>query len=109
MAGRRKDGRRVEVLVLGSSRGPRIDEERFTSLFRDTGEEDRFPAMGAVEPSWEKAMEPLEHDTAGDSGDGLVFLLDELDMEERRLIHEALRDGTYLAVSTSDTLWSLEG
>jgi hypothetical protein len=65
--------------------------------------------MGAVEPLWENAMEPLEHETAGESGDGLVFRLDELDMDERRLIHDARRVGTYLAVSTSDTLWSLGG
>jgi hypothetical protein len=93
----------------GASRGPRTDEARLTSLFRGTGEEERLPTMAAVEPSWEKATEPLEHETAGDRGDGLVFRLDELDIDERRFIHEARRVGTYLAVSTSDTLWSLGG
>jgi hypothetical protein len=52
--------------------------------------------MGAKEPSCEKAMEPFEHDTDGESGAGLGALLDccELEMVERRFIQDLLRDGT---------------
>lgn len=32
--------------------------------------------IGAVDPSWENAMEPLEQDTLGERGPGLEFLLD---------------------------------
>jgi len=65
--------------------------------------------MGTVEPSWEKAMEPLEQETAGDNGPGLglVFLLEERDMEERRLIHEPRRVEGRRTVSRSDMSWSL--
>ena len=109
MAGRRKDGRRVAEPETGASRGPRTDEARLTSLLRGTADVERLSITGTVEPSHEKAIEPLEHETAGDSGDGLVARLDELEIDERRLIHEARRVGTYLVVSTSDTLCSLEG
>jgi hypothetical protein len=69
----------------------------------------RLPNMGAVEPSREKAIEPFEPVTEGDSGAGLVFLLEccELETMERRLIHEARRVGTCLAVSASGMSWSL--
>lgn len=93
----------------GGSWGRRNEEDRFTSLFRGKGERDRLPIIGAVEPSCEKAMEPLEHDTEGESGAGLAFLLDccEFDMVERRFIHDCLRDGMMSFESTSAMLWSL--
>jgi hypothetical protein len=75
-----------------------------TSLLGGSGEGDRrLPTMGAVEPSCEKAIEPLEYDTDGDSGAGLGFLLEccEFDMVERRCIHERLRDGTCAGRSNS--------
>jgi hypothetical protein len=79
-----------------------------TSLFGGIGEADRRLTMGAVEPLCEKAMEPLEHDTEGESGAGLGFLLDccELEMLESRLIHERRREGTWER-SSSATSWSL--
>jgi hypothetical protein len=67
--------------------------------------------MGAVEPSCEKAIEPLEHDTDGESGAGLGlgFLLDcgEFEIMERRCIHERLRDGTCPVISSSTVSCSL--
>lgn len=80
-----------------------------TSLFGGSGEGDRLPMMGAVDPSCENAMDPFEHDTDGDSGAGLWFLLDgcEFEMLERRLIHEGLRDGTCVVRSNSAMSWSL--
>jgi len=78
-----------------------------TSLFGGIGEAERLPNMGAVEPSWEKAIDPLEHETAGERGAGLGFRLDVVEMEERRLIHEARRDEGYLAVSASEVDCSL--
>jgi hypothetical protein len=110
VAGRRNDGLRVTEPWTGASRDVRTDEERLTSLFRGSGEAVRLPNMGAVEPSREKAIEPCEPVTDGDSGAGLVFRLEccELDMVERRLIHEARRVGTWLAVSASGMSWSLE-
>jgi hypothetical protein len=103
VAGRRNDGRRD---WSGNSCGRRSDEDRLTSLFGGNGECDRGPVMGTVEPLWEKATEPLEHDTEGDSGAGLEFRLDccELDMVERRFIHDRLRDGR---LSSSAMSWSL--
>lgn len=88
----------------------RTDEERFTSLLGGMGDGDRLPIMGAVEPSWEKAMEPLEQEMEGDSGAGLGFRLEgwELEMVERRLIHDDRRVGTWLAGdSSSEMSWSL--
>jgi hypothetical protein len=95
VAGRRNEGRRDAGAWSGNSWGRRREEERLTSLFGGSGECDLGPVMGTVEPSWEKAMEPLEHDTDGDSGAGLEFLLDccEVDMVERRFIHDRRRDG----------------
>jgi hypothetical protein len=95
VAGRRNDGRRDPTPCNGLSWGRRNEEDRLTSLFGGNGEWDRGPAIGADEPSSEKAMEPLEHDTDGDSGAGLGFLLDccELDMVERRFIQDRLREG----------------
>lgn len=48
-------------------------------------------------------MEPLEQDTEGDKGAGLGFLLEccETEMVERRLIHEALLDDTWVPASDS--------
>jgi hypothetical protein len=65
--------------------------------------------MGAVEPSWENAMEPLEHDTEGDSGPGLEFLLEFCDVEmvDRRFIQDVFRAGKCNGVSGSST--SLSG
>lgn len=83
------------MFCVGFSPGLRTEEERLTSLLGGSGGGGRSPGiMGAVEPSCEKAIEPLEQDTEGDSGPGLVSLLEgcELDMTERRLIHDALRD-----------------
>lgn len=87
----------------------RTDEERFTSLFGGRGDGDRVPTMGAVEPSCEKAMEPLEHEMDGDKGAGLGFLLEccELEMVERRFIHEGRRVGTCVVGSSAAMSWSL--
>ena len=82
-----------------------------TSLFGGIGGGGCSPIMGAVEPSWEKAIEPLEHDTDGDSGPGLVFLLDacEVEMVDRRWIQEARRDDARAAGSRSSISCSVEG
>jgi hypothetical protein len=49
--------------------------------------------MGAVEPLCEKATEPLEHETEGDSGPGLEVLLEGCELEmDRRLIQDGLLD-----------------
>lgn len=66
-------------------------------------------SIGAVEPSWEKAIDPLEHDTDGESGAGLGFLLEgcELEIEERRFIHEGLRVDMWELVSAADTSCSV--
>jgi hypothetical protein len=79
-----------------------------TSLFGGNGGGGCSPIMGAVEPSWEKAIEPLEQDTDGDSGPGLVFLLEgcELEMADRRLIQEARRDEVRAAGSSSSVSFS---
>lgn len=94
---------------VGASCGRRNEEDRFTSLFGGSGERARLPIMGAVDPSCENAIEPFEHETEGDSGAGLGFLLDgcELDMVERRWIHDLLRDGTLMGWSNSAVSWSL--
>jgi hypothetical protein len=78
-------------------------------LFRGSDEAVRLPNMGAVEPSREKAIEPFEPETDGERGAGLVFRLEscELEMVERRLIHEARRVGTCLAVSASSGMSKL--
>ena len=105
VAGRRNEGRREAVYEPGCSREPLIEEERFTSLLGGSGAEGRSPgSMGAVEPSCENAMEPLEHDTEGEMGPGLVSRLEgcELEMVERRLTQDALLEGGRLAV-----FWSL--
>lgn len=109
VAGRRNEGRRDAVPGAGVSWGRRNEEDRFTSLFGGKGERDRLPIMGAVEPSCENAMEPFEHDTEGESGAGLAFLLDgcELDIVDSRFIHERLRDGACAFESASAMLWSL--
>jgi hypothetical protein len=73
-----------------------------TSLFRNVGEVDRRPNRKADEASWEKAIEPLGHETAGERGAGLVVRLEEMEREERRLSHEPRRVGGYLVVSASD-------
>lgn len=68
--------------------------------------------MGAVEPSLEKAMEPLEYEGAGERGVGLGFLSAcccDLDLVERRLIHEGLRIARRAVVSDSAVPWSLGG
>lgn len=106
MAGRRKDGRRDAEPWACGSRVPRTEEDLLTSLFGGIGEVDRFPTMGAVEPSWEKAMEPLEYESAGDRGDGLGFLL-ELEMVEIRFIHEVRLVGPRTDASDSVMSWSL--
>jgi hypothetical protein len=66
--------------------------------------------MGAVEPSWEKAIEPLEHDTDGAIGPGLGLELRleccELDIIERRLIQDVLLEGGFIVTSTSSTSFS---
>lgn len=61
--------------------------------------------MGAVEPSWEKAIEPLEQDTDGDKGPGLEFRLVfwELEIVERRFIHDGLRVERFMG-SISSTI-----
>lgn len=67
--------------------------------------------MGAVEPSWENAMEPFETDILGDKGPGLEFLLEgcELEMLERRLIHEGRRVETWFVGSIGSTTGSNMG
>jgi hypothetical protein len=113
VAGRRNDGRRDETPWTGASLllswRRRSEDDRFTSLLGGNGERARLPTMGAVDPLCEKAMEPFEHDTEGDSGAGLGFLLDccELDMVERRLIHDRRRDGMCVPRSSSAMSWSL--
>ena len=60
--------------------------------------------MGTFEPSWERATEPFEQDTAGDSCAGLVFPLDccETEMDdERRFTQEALLEDTRVIPSDS--------
>lgn len=74
---------------------------------RGTGDAERMPNMGVRGPSWEKAIEPLEHETGGESGAGLVLRLDELEMAERRLIHESRRADGRRVVSASDVDSSL--
>jgi hypothetical protein len=103
VAGRRNDGRSDPEPWVGVSSWRRTDEDRLTSLFGGKGDADRLPTMGAVEPSWENAIEPLEHDTDGDSGAGLGFLLDccELEMLDSRCIHDLLREGTCVVASSS--------
>lgn len=61
--------------------------------------------MGAVEPSWEKAIEPLEYDTDGDIGPGLELRLEccELDIRERRLIQDVLLEAWVIVSSVSST------
>lgn len=81
-----------------------MEEERFTSLLGGSGAGGRSPwSMGAVEPSCENAMEPLEHDTEGEIGPGLVSRLEgwELEMVDRRLTQDALLDGGRLVVFCS--------
>lgn len=111
MAGRRSEGRREPEPWEGESRGARTDEERLTNLFGGKGEGDRLPIMGAVEPSWENAMEPFDTDIEGDKGPGLEFLLEgcELDILERRLIHEGRRFGTWFVGSIGSTMVSMMG
>lgn len=62
-----------------------------------------------VELLWEKATEPFEQDTEGDNGAGLGFLLEccETEIVDRRFIHEALRDDTWVPTSDSFALCSL--
>lgn len=78
----------------GASRAPRTDEERLTSLFGGKGEGERLPTIGAVEPSWEKAMDPFEAETEGDMGPGLELRLEvcELEMVERRFFSQLGRE-----------------
>jgi hypothetical protein len=114
VAGRRSEGRRDPEPWVGDSRGTRTDEDRLTSLFGGNGEGERLPIMGAVEPSCENAIDPLEHDTEGDSGRGLEFLLEvcELEMVDRRLIQEGLLVETCAARSISSkasmSLWGVK-
>jgi hypothetical protein len=67
--------------------------------------------MGAVEPSWEKAIEPLEHDTDGDIGPGLEVRLEccESDIIDRRFIHDVLLEGRFIVSSISSVSFSLGG
>jgi hypothetical protein len=113
VAGRRKDGRRDPDADADAdaSRVTCTEEERLTSLFGGIGGGGRSPIMGAVEPSWEKAIDPLEQETDGDNGPGLVSLLDawEVEMVDRRWIHEARRDDARAAGSRSSVSWSGEG
>lgn len=83
------------------SRVVRTDEDRFTSLFGGSWGGLRLPIIGTVEPSWEKATDPLEQDTEGDNGAGLGFLLEccETEIVDRRLIHEALLDDNWVPAS----------
>ena len=85
----------------------RTEDARLTRRFRDADEVEGLPNMGAVEPLWEKAIEPLEQETAGERGAGVPGRLEETEMEERRLIQEGRRVGGYLVVSISDTEWLL--
>ena len=103
VAGRRKEGRREPDGGAEDSRYAWTEEERLTSLLGGMGGGGRSPIMGAVEPSWEKAMEPLEHETEGDCGAGLVFRLEgcEVEMVDRRWIQEARRDDARAAGSRS--------
>lgn len=108
MAGRRSEGRRDPEPWEGESRGARTDEERLTSLFGGNGEGDRLPTMGAVEPSCENAIEPFDTDIDGERGPGLEFLLEgcELEILERRLIHEARRVGIWVIEGSSiESTW----
>jgi hypothetical protein len=75
-----------------------------TSLFGGNDEAARLPVTGAVEPLLEKAMEPFKYDTVGDIGLGLLALLDEFEMPDRRVNHEARREATRLAGSASAML-----
>lgn len=108
MAGRRNEGRSDAAPEADGSRGTRTDEERLTSLFGGSGEGERLPTMGAVEPSLEKAMEPFEYEREGDCGVGLGFRLEscEFEMADKRLIHEGLRVGSR-AVASNSASWSL--
>jgi hypothetical protein len=64
--------------------------------------------MGAVEPSWEKAMEPLEAETEGESGPGLELRLEawELEIVERRFLSHVGRCRRVAVGSKSFTSWS---
>lgn len=65
--------------------------------------------IGTVEPSWEKATEPFEQDTAGDNSVGLWSLLEccETEMVDSLFIHEALLDDTWVPASDSSPPCSL--
>jgi hypothetical protein len=62
--------------------------------------------MGAVEPSCEKAIDPLEHDTEGDKGPGLEFLLELCDVEtiDSRFIHDGRLEARCAAASKSSSV-----
>jgi hypothetical protein len=68
----------------------RVEEARLTSLLGGRGVVGCTPTIGTVEPVFEKAAEPLEWETVGDSGRGLPSGLElcDPDMAERRFIHE---------------------
>ena len=91
----------------GACPGARTEDERLTRRFRDADEVEGLPGIGAVEPSWEKAIEPLEHETAGERGAGLVGRLEDMEMVEKRWIQDGRRVEGYLVVSNSDAEWSL--
>jgi hypothetical protein len=80
-----------------------------TSLFGGNWGGVCLPIIGTVEPSWEKATEPFEQDTAGDNSVGLLFLLEccETEIVDSLFIHEALLDDTWVPASDSSAPCSL--
>lgn len=67
--------------------------------------------MGAVEPSCEKAIDPLETDTDGDKGPGLEFLLEfwEVDTVDRRFTQDSRLVARLFVESKSSTTSVLLG
>lgn len=92
----------MAVPWAGSWSDLRIDDERLTNLFRNDGEVERRPKIEAAEPSWGKAIAPWGHETADERGAGLGVLLEEMEIEERRLSQEPRRVGGYREVSASE-------
>jgi Zn-finger nucleic acid-binding protein len=69
----------------------RSEAERFTNLLGGSGGGVLSGSIGVVEPACEKAIEPLEYDTAAEPGRDMGVWLDsrELDMLlDKRRIHE---------------------
>lgn len=98
MAGRLKTGigKREPGVVTGEPLTLRREEARFTSLFGCEGGGVRLSgSMGVVEPEVEKAMEPLECETAAEPGRECEAWLESREVDtllDRRRSQERGRD-----------------